>query len=267
MQKRQNLYYIFVVFLVLSLLVFFLFRLPFLRPVTSFAQNIFSPIQKITHNTLGTISNFFSNSKVEELRQENLTLSQKLIDQSKIEADNKALRDQFTTQFPKSKTLLEADIIGSSSFIPNVSMPESFILDKGEMDKVKKGQTVIYKDNLVGIITSVSQNESLINLLTNSSFSITVQTLSNNTQGVAKGQGAGEIILDNVLLSDSLKKDDLVVTKGDAGLNGSGILPNLVLGKINSINKNPSSLFQTAKVQPLIDFSHLQKVFIVINFQ
>ena len=267
MQKRQNFIYIFLAFFVLSVAVFFLFKLPILKPVTSITQNIFSPIQKITHNTFSSIGDFFSNSTIKQLKQENLDLSKKLVDQSKIEADNKALRDQFETQYPKSEILLKAGIIGSSSFIPNVSMPESFVLDKGEMDNVKKGQSVVYKDNLVGVIIDVSTNKSLVSLITNSNFSVTSQILSNQVQGVVKGQGAGELILDNVLLSDDLKKDDLVVTKGNVNSNGFGIVPNLVLGKIITINKNPSSLFQTAKVQSLIDFSKLQNVFIIINSQ
>ena len=120
MQKRQNLFYIFLVFLVLSVAVFFLFKFPFLKPVSSFTQNIFSPIQKITHNTFGSIGDFFSNATVKQLKQENLNLSQKIVNQSKITEDNKALRDQFATQIPKSKTLLEAEIIGSPQFIPGV---------------------------------------------------------------------------------------------------------------------------------------------------
>lgn len=259
MQKRQVIVYAFLVFLVLSLLVFFLFKLPIFSSVSSFTQTIFSPITSSVHSIfkLGTSTNL--------LKEEDLSLSQKLVDQSKLAADNKALRDQFQTQNIKSTSLVEANIVGSPSFIPGITLPENFILDKGSNDNLKVGQPVIYKDNLVGVISQTSGNFSKVTLLTNVSFSTTAQTLSVSAMGVAKGQGGGEIILDNVLLSQSLKTGDLVVTKGDLDVSGQGIPANLVLGKIVSVNKTPSSLFQIAKIKTLLDFASLSQVFVVKN--
>ena len=117
----------------------------------------------------------------------------------------------------------------------------------------------------MGKISEVNYGFSKVSLLTNSSFSTTAKDLSTNAMGVAKGQGGGELILDNVVLSQDLKVGDLIVTKGDMDISGIGILPNLIIGKISSINKNPSSLFQIAKVKTLVNFSDLSKVFIVKN--
>lgn len=259
MQKRQGIIYVFLVFLAVSVVVFLFFKLPFLKPVSSLTQAIFSPITSTIHSFFS----FGQNQQVKTLQQENMYLSKRLVDQAKLLADNKALRDQFAVSIPKSENLVAANIVGSPSFVPGVTLPENYILDKGQRDGVKIGQAVIYKDNLVGKIISVSYGFSKVELLTNSSFSITSQTLQTNSLGVAKGQGGGEIILDNVLLSQNLKQDDLVITKGDVGTNGVGFLPNLILGKIISINKNPSDLFQTAKIKTLLDFTKLFSVFIV----
>jgi len=46
--------------------------------------------------------------------------------------DNKALRDQFQTENPKSTNLIEADIIGAPGFIPGISIPETLVLNRGE---------------------------------------------------------------------------------------------------------------------------------------
>lgn len=262
MQKRQNWIYIFLAFFILSFLVFLLFKLPILRPISSLTQNIFTPIESLTHKIT---FDFGSNPQIAKLNAQNLNLAKKLVDSKKLELDNRALRDQFSTQFPSSHNLLIANIIGSPSFIPQVSFPESFILDKGEKDGVKVGQAVIYKDNLIGKIIETSSNLSKVNLITASNFSLTVQTLNTESHGVLKGQGGGNMILDNIILSQNLKQDDFVITKGDVDLNSVGVLPNLIVGKIVSINKNQSSLFQTAKVQSLLDFSHLSIVFIIKN--
>lgn len=266
MQKRQSFLYIFLAFLALSLILFFLFKLPIFKPLTSLTQNIFAPIQSLTHNVFGSINGVFSNSTVKKLQDENLNLSKKVVNQKKIEADNLALRDQFAVSYPKSTDLIIANVIGSPAFIPGISLPENLILNIGEKDGVKVGQAVVYKDNLVGRITGISDNLSKVSLITNSEFSITAQTLESQSVGVAKGQGGGDIILDNVLLSQSLNKDDLVVTKGDINEKGLGFPPSLIIGKIVSVNKNPSDLFQIAKVKSLLDFTKLNTVYIVKNF-
>ena len=266
MQKRQNLFYVFLIFLILSVFLFFIFNLPVLKPVTSAIQNIFSPVLSLTYNLSNSVFSFGSNPQIKILKEQNLNLSKKLVDQSKISADNKALRDQFATSNPKPSMLLPADIISSPSFIPGVTLPEYFILDKGEKNGVKVGFAVVYKDNLVGKIIKVSDYSSKVILITNPRFSVTSQVLSNKALGIVKGQGGGEMILDNVVLSQIIKKDEFVVTRGDVNEQEIGILPNLIIGKIVSVNKNPSDLFQIAKVESSLDFTNLSKVFIITGF-
>ena len=58
-----------------------------------------------------------------------------------------------------------------------------------------------------------------------------------------------------------LQKGDLVVSKGDVS-RGVQVPPNLVIGKIISVNKQTSNLFQTAQVQSLVDVSRLERVFV-----
>jgi cell shape-determining protein MreC len=89
--------------------------------------------------------------------------------------------------------------------------------------------------------------------------------LSTQALGVAKGQGGGGIILDDVVLSDTLQKGDLVLTKGDIDSHGIGIPPDLIVGEITSVSKFPSDLFQKASLKSKIDSSKLNKAFIVVN--
>src|SRR3972149_5582934 len=215
MQKRKTWISIFVFFLILCFLVIFLFKLSIFKPVSSFMQNIFSPIQSLTHTlTLG----FGTDRQIDDLKKQNLDLTKKIVDQEKILADNKALRDQFAASYPKSQQLIEVHVISSPSFIPGVTFVENMIVDKGQKDGLKPGMAVVYKDNLVGKIQEVSDNTSKIMLITNSSFSVISQTLQTRAQGVVKGQGGGEMILDNVILSQQLNQNDFVLTKGEGDL-------------------------------------------------
>jgi rod shape-determining protein MreC len=266
MQKRNFISY-FLVFFILSLLIVGASKTGLLNPLDSFFKTILSPVQSITYQTFAKVTGFGQNAEIQSLKAENLILAKQLIDQNKLIGDNKALRDQFQTANPKSPNLLPAEVVGAPGFVPGLSVPEILILNRGTNDGVKNGDAVVYENNLVGKITQVSANLSSVMLLTNPSSQFIAETLETKAQGVVKGQGGSEVILDNVILSDSLKKDDLVVTAGDINLQNNGFPPDLTVGKIISISKNPSDLFQKADIQPLIDFNNFETVFVVVNYQ
>lgn len=255
MQKRNFTSY-FLVFFIISLLLIGASKIGFLNPIDSLFKDIFSPIQGITYQVFTNVTGFGQNSEIQALKAQNLILTQKLVDQNKLIGDNKALRDQFQTENPKSQTLLPADVVAAPGFVPGFSVPESLILNRGTNDGVKLGNTVVYQNNLVGKVTQVLANSADVTLVTNSSSQFTAQTTETNAQGIVKGQGGGELILDNVVLSDNLKKGDFVL---------SSFSSDLIVGKVVSVSKNPSDLFQKAQLQSLVDFNKLTKVFVVVN--
>jgi len=265
MQKR-SFFYIFLLFLFLSIFLLVLSGLGLTSRISSAVSTVFSPLQAISYSVLSS-TKFLNNSQVEKLTRQNQDFQQKLVDQQKLIADNKALRDQFQTQNPNNLSLLPAKVIGAAGFIPGVSSPETFTLDQGKINGVKVGEGVVYKDIAVGKIDQVSDSVSQVVLITNSASSFTVKTMNSSNLGVVKGQGGGTLILDNVLLSENLTTDELILTKGDMNVNGTGFPPDLVVGKIKSINKNPSALFQKAELQSPLNFETVSDVFIITGFK
>jgi rod shape-determining protein MreC len=250
----------------LSLIIFGASKIGLLKPLDSLGKGMASPFQALTYGVFSKLTNFSVNTQVEALKAQNMVLTQKLVDQGKLIADNKALRDQFQTENPKSTNLIEADVISAPAFIPGISIPETLILNRGESDGIKVGQAVVYQNNLIGRVVGVSLFSTNVMLVSNSSSSFTAKTMETQSQGVIKGQGGGEMILDNVVLSDNLQKQDTVLTKGDVNALSSGFPPDLVVGKISAVSKNASDLFQKASVKSLIDFSKLTKVFVIVNY-
>src|ERR1035437_2694864 len=100
MQKKSFTSY-FLVFFGLSLLFIGASKIGWLNPVDSLLKDIFSPVQSLTHSMFTGIIGFGQNSQVEALKAQNLSLTQKLVDENKLMADNQALRDQFATENPK----------------------------------------------------------------------------------------------------------------------------------------------------------------------
>ena len=266
MQKRNFVSY-FLIFFIISLLIVGASKSGLLNPLDSLLKTIFSPIQAVTYGSFARITGFGQNAEIQQLKAKNFALTKQLVDRAKLVGDNKALRDQFATENPKSSDLLPASVVGAPGFVPGLSVPEVLILDKGISDGLKIGDAVVYQNNLVGKITQISEDLASVTLLTNSTSQFTAKTLQTGALGVVKGQGGGGIILDNVLLSDNLKKDDLVLTKGDIDVQNGGFPADLTVGKILSVSKNPSDLFQKAEIQPLIDLSNLQKVFVIVNYR
>lgn len=260
MHKKKSFFFRVFLFVFVSFLIIFLSRTPFLQSIFSF----FTPILLIPQKLLVGGGSTGQGSTIDKLREENRFLSKKIVDQKNLENEVKALRDQFQTTTLTTSELLPAQIIGSPSFIPGVTFPEYYILDKGEADGVKVAQTVVVKNNLVGFIEKTSYHTARVAVVSQKDTSFTAKTSTTGAIGVVRGKGNGDIVFDNVLLSDTLKASDLVVTKGDVSLQGTGIMPNLVVGKIAAIDKKPSALFQVAKIQSLLDFSHLSMVFVVI---
>jgi len=254
---------VFLVVLLISIAIFIFAKAGLLKPLEPLTQILLSPIQASVYKGFNAFTSVFSNSKLTSLQNQNAALTKQLVDQNRLMQDNKALRDQFETTGIITASLIPAQVVGAPGFLPGFSLPENYIIDKGEADGVAVGDAVVYKDNLVGRVTKTTQYLSSVQLVSNAASSFTATTLATNALGVIKGQGGGNLILDNVVLSDTLKVGDVVISKGSINVSGAGMEPDLVVGKITAISKNPSDLFQRAKLQSLIDFSHLDTVFVV----
>lgn len=258
---KESLRYFFV-FLFLSLLIFSLSKFNLLDLPESYLSKTTTTVSSPIFSLGDFFARFSENDTQRKLKEENLELQKKLVDQQKLLAENKALHDQFQVSSPKALSLLPANVVGTTRFIPGIFSPETFVIDKGTEDKVVAGNAVIFKDNLVGVITKTSKFLSQVTLVTNPNLKFTAKT-QNGVLGVVKGEGNGEFFLDNVLLSDKLEKGDLVLTSGDIKIDQTGTPPDIIVGKVVSVEGNPSDLFQRAKLRTLIEFAKITKVFIL----
>lgn len=261
MKRKENFLPVFLVaaFLCIVLLTLSLSgKLKFL----SFLEKPVLGIQSLSYNLFQKMPFVSEDLKIKRLKGDNLDLLKKIADYEKLKRENAALSDQFQISYPPSYKLLKAQIIGAPGFIPGVSIPNNFILNKGSKDNLKVGMAVVVKDNLVGVISQVSVNLAKVDVISNPSSSFTAKT-ENGAMGIAKGGAA--LTINNILLSESIREGELVLTKGDINSDGVGIPQDLIVGKITEIEKNPSDLFQKAKIESFVDFARLSTVFLYIG--
>lgn len=262
--RRGNPVLIFFILLVISLLIFGFSRTNFSARPNSFLYSFGAFLSRPSYSLLNWVTSLGGNSKIDELKKENLVLTRKIVDQQALLAENKSLHDQFQTASPKSLDLMPALVVGAPRFLPGVTSPETFVINVGKKDGVKMGSAVVFKDNLVGKISKISDYLSEVMLVTNPDSKFAAKT-TNGVLGIVRGEGNQDMILDNVLLSDTLARDNVVVTSGDLTVDLANFSPNLIVGKITSVDKSPNDIFQRGKIQSLLDFSKLTDVFVLIN--
>lgn len=252
MHKRKKIFPVFIIFLAISIFIFVLSQFGWLSSATSVFQSMIVPIQR------ASLSIFKPDNagELNKLKNENRDLRTQLAKIKSIEQDNQALRDQFAISNPTPRKLIPAYIVRIPAFLPGISYVDNVIIDKGSQNNIKSGQKVVYKDNLIGIVVKTSPQLSQVNLLNNKDISFTARTNNTSAIGIINGVADQNFILKNVLLSDVLHTGDTVVTKDP---------PLLVVGKIISVNKKASSLFQTAEVQSLVDVMNLKMVFVILE--
>ncbi len=258
------------ILLLTALLLFFLspkkFFNPFIeklrKPILSLESNLFSVFQKTSR-----LQNYFSTLKAkdQQIFELQARLNQLAFEQNQLSLcleENEKLKKLLGLPLPASWKFMEAKVLGIS---------EKMRIDKGQKEGIKEGMMVISENVLVGKVIKVNENDSLVQLLSDSKTKIPVvikKASSDKTKpvggvqarGLLLGQGIEKMLLDRVLQSEDIKKGDLVVTSGEEDW-----LPDLLIGQIADITPKSAEVYQKARVSPLVNVSELRIVFIVIK--
>jgi rod shape-determining protein MreC len=84
-----------------------------------------------------------------------------------------------------------------------------------------------------------------------------------DTEGQLYGSLTSDLTLDMVPLDAVVDVGDVVLTSGLGG----NYPPNIFVGQVLSTQKIDNALFQTASVQPIVDFSSINAVLVIANFE
>jgi len=204
----------------------------------------------------------------EALRQENQTLKEQLARMPAITR----LNDDWTRITQAAESTQYQTIIGQVVVrdISDVST-RLLIVNRGLADGVSKGQVVIDAGGaLVGRVMSVEAYDSKILLVNDSSAVVIGSEADTGATGTIKGQIGGSLLMSGVSATETLTKGAAVVTAGKALPGGdvrSPYPPNLLIGTIVKLSKDPNQTVQSAVVQPAADLDNIEFVLIVVNYQ
>ncbi len=136
-------------------------------------------------------------------------------------------------------------------------------INRGSDDGIRRGMPVVTQQGLVGRIAQTTASAALVQLITDAGTTINVRLEPERVEGQISGSITGDVSLDYIPQEATVEPGDLVVTSGLGG----NFPPNILIGQITSVRSQDFDLFQSASIQPVVDFVKLEIVLVITNFQ
>jgi len=239
-----------------------------LRPLLGFVMDPFVAVQRWLSDRVMTVVDFFTLPRdVSNLLQRNAELENEV---SRLQSQVIQLQEQvseaevlyslldFARARPESQYVAAA-VIGRdpSPFLHYI------IIDHGSDDGIRYGMPVVTQQGLVGRVDAVTASAARVQLITDpgSVVNIRLQTLKREAQLV--GSITGELYLQMIPQDVTLNAGEILLTSGIGG----NYPADLLIGQVISARKKENELFQTAVVQPIVDFTTLRAVLVVTSFK
>ena len=183
------------------------------------------------------------------------------------------LREQlkFMEENPYQKVF--AEVVGES--LDNLH--HTLLINKGARVGIRKNFPVVLREGVVGRIQSVADDQAVVELIVDRRhrFQVLVQRtrermmvrgmedrLEMNAEdvGIVVGTGSGLQVQRIRMLAD-IQKGDRVISSGLAGIFPKG----LMVGTVTNVSRERHDLFQTAEIQPVVDFNKIEGVFVILR--
>jgi rod shape-determining protein MreC len=243
-----------------------------LRPFEVAADRVVRPFADTIGWFRGLVDAKNENKK---LRQENQALRNQLIlDESAVQ-QNVELQKALDYHGPPS--VADYDQVRAAVLANPLSvLDQSVTIAVGSSAGVVNGSVVVEPVGgpdgigaLVGTVTKVAKHVARVTLLTDAESAVTSTDLTNpRVVGVVRrGGGSSDVlILDRVPKQPYVRIGDTIIT---AGTIGQGALQSkfprgVPIGTVSSQSNTDTNLFQNIQVKPLVDFSSIRSVVVLV---
>ncbi len=198
----------------------------------------------------------------EELKKTNSDLQAKALEYDALKQESERLRSMLKfTEARDEYKYIGANIIGVSGD----NFLDGFIINKGENEGIKKRMIAMTGEGLVGQVTSVGNNWAIVQCLSNENIAVAAlveSTRDNN--GIVKGykDENNKLLaeIQRLSLDSAIKEGDVIVTSGLGGIYPAGIR----IGSVLSVHEDKGEVMKSAIIQPYVDFTKIEEVFIVV---
>jgi rod shape-determining protein MreC len=269
-ERLQNL--IPVLLLVVALAGFVLHRAGYLAPAEGLLIQVTKPVQEgmsLLVTRFGELAQTARDlrdlrQRNEELESENARLLLEIVRLREIEGEVVLMRDLLNfTQSNPSFDVQGAHVVGRVISRDPSNLERYITLDVGKEAGIAHDMPVVTDRGLVGRISEVGNGWSRVLLIIDASSSVNALTQSTRASGLVQGQPDGSLVMRAIPQGDTVSVGDTVFTSGLGG----NFPRQILIGQITKVERKDYELYQTATVQPTVDFDHLEAVLVVTGFE
>jgi rod shape-determining protein MreC len=231
-----------------------------------------SPVGSIMDWTAGRVDRFAevfagprdlqaAEQRISELEAQNAQLERENAELLNRQSDYQLYVEMFNraSQAPQFERVT-ATVIGRDTS----PVFRSVIIDRGTEDGVLPGMPVESARGLVGQVYRASPRAAQVLLVTDNISSIAARLSASRATGIVFGSGSsGPLSMNWIDQEAQIEVGDVVLTSGLGGQ----FPADLVIGRVVAFERNEADLFQTATVQPAVEFTDLEIVFVLTNFE
>jgi rod shape-determining protein MreC len=207
---------------------------------------------------------FSARSENKRLRSELDGLRKATTNQLEIQQENAQLRGLLKITkdpvYPSGVTFVPARVIARSTDV----WYSTVTINAGSSQGVAIYDAVVNSAGLVGRVTEVSSNVAEVTLITDQSSWVDAEVpsaaLPGGTQGSVHGSVTGDLSMEYVDKTASLKVGQIVAT---SGLNKSIFIRGIPIGVVENVGKQDVEVYQTVTVKPFVNVRQLDYVMVV----
>jgi rod shape-determining protein MreC len=236
-----------------------------LRGLRRAAATVFGPVERAVTTVVRPIGNALStlgdlgglNDEVKNLRAENADLKNQLhqVDDLRRENDEFRRLNGLTTRGGYKTVRCRVVAVGPDNFEWTAT------LDCGSGDGVRKGQTVVNGDGLVGKVVEVAPFSAQVLLAIDPEFTVIGRLAAHGTQGPVTGHGLDPMEMQLLAPNAAVAKGEAIVSQGVQG----GIVAGVPIGVVTAVSKERSVLTRPVSVRPFVHFTSLDVVGVVVQ--
>ena len=203
-------------------------------------------------------------TETEELKQQIDQLNTKISSMENNLSELESLRELLKMK----EVYPDYDMVGARIISKDAgNWYNSFIIDKGSNDGIKKDMNVIYDNGLVGIVSDVSANNATVRAIIDDTSSVSGM-LSKSTE-LCIVNGDLKLYQDGLLDVEMISKDAHIAA-GDEVVTSyisDKYLPGLVIGYISDVSMDSSNLSQNAHITPKVSFDNITNVMVITQLK
>ena len=269
-ERLQNL--IPALLLTLALVGFILHQAGWLQPIENILLRLSAPLQENLSAAADRLSDLTQAARdLRNLRQRNQELEAQnarlLLENVRLkEVEHEAVLLRRLLDFALDNPTLAvrgARVVGRVIGREPDNLQRYITLDIGREAGIERNMPVVTEQGLVGRVDVVGDGWSRVRLITDPSSAVNALTQSTRASGLVQGLPDGSLEMQKIPQGDTVSVGDTVFTSGLGG----NLPRQILIGQITGVERKDYELYQTARVQPTVDFDHLEMVLVIVGFE